>query len=124
MSKIDKELREQRIRLWLSDITRSKFTIVFLLAIVAILSWNIYRSSDEVIESEELQGVLVGIHQVQGNLGSGTTMLAIKLNNGNDVMVTAPEGLVIHKNSNVLIYKDKTEKGFVYYNFKSYRDLK
>ncbi|HLQ24722.1 MAG TPA: hypothetical protein VK138_02460 [Acidiferrobacterales bacterium] len=117
MDRIERELREQQKQIWIQRIRESKFAIVFALVIVIILSWNIYRSTDRVIENEKLFGVLAGIHQVQGNLGSSTTMLSIKLNNGENVMVTAPANFVVRIHAEVEIIRGKTEQGSVYYYF-------
>src|SRR5713226_1014285 len=110
MDRIERELREQQKQIWIQRIRESKFAIVFALVIVIILSWNIYRSTDRVIENEKLFGVLAWIHQVQGNLGSSTTMLSIKLNNGENVMVTAPANFVVRIHAEVEIIRGKTEK--------------
>ena len=124
MDRIEQELKNQRKRIWFQLIKESKFAIGFLLVIVIVLSWNIYRSTDKVIENEKLFGVLDGIHQVQGNLGSSTTMLSIKLNNGENVLVTAPANLVVREHAEVEIIRGKTEQGSVYYYFSSYRQSK
>ena len=124
MDRIEQELRNQQKRLWIRRIRESKFAIGFLLVIVIALSWNIYRSTDKVIENEKLFGVLDGIHQIQGNLGSSTTMLSIKLNNGENVLVTAPANLVVRENAEVEVIRGKTEQGSVYYYFSSYRQSK
>ena len=124
MDRIEQELKNQQKRIWFQRIKESKFAIGFILVIVIILSWNIYRSTDKVIENEKLFGVLDGIHQVQGNLGSSTTMLSIKLNNGENVLVTAPANLVVKENAEVEVIRGKTEQGSVYYNFSSYRQPK
>ena len=124
MDKVEQELKNQRKRIWFQLINESKFAIGFLLVIVIVLSWNIYRSTDKVIENEKLFGVLDGIHQVQGNLGSSTTMLSIKLNNGENVLVTAPANLVVREHAEVEIIRGKTEQGSVYYYFNSYRQSK
>jgi len=121
MDRIDQELKNQRKRVWIQRIKESKFAIGFVLAIIGVLLWNIYRSTDKVIESEKLFGVLEGIHQVQGNLGSTTTMLSIKLNNGENVLVTAPSNFVVKENAEVEVIRGKTEHGSVYYYFNSYR---
>ena len=73
---------------------------------------------------ETLFGVLVGLHQVQGNLGSSTTMLAIKLNNGESVLVTAPVNLLIRDGAEVKIIRGKTKHGSVYYYFSGYKEQK
>ena len=124
MDRIEQELKNQQKRIWFQRIKESKFAIGFLLVIVIVLSWSIYRSTDKVIENEKLFGVLDGIHQVQGNLGSSTTMLSIKLNNGNNVLVTAPANLVVKENAEVEVIRGKTEQGSVYYYFSSYRQPK
>jgi hypothetical protein len=124
MNRIEQELRAQQKSIWAQRIKESKFAIGFVLVIGIILSWNIYRSTDKVAEQEHLFGVLVGIHQIQGNLGSSTTMLSIKLNNGQNVMVTAPANLVVRDHAEVEIIRGKTEQGSVYYYFSNYRELK
>ena len=124
MDRIEQELKNQRKRIWFQLIRESKFAIGFLLVIAIVLSWNIYRSTDRVIENEKLFGVLHGIHQVQGNLGSSTTVLSIKLNNGENVLVTAPANLVVREHAEVEIMRGKTEQGSVYYYFSSYRQSK
>ena len=124
MDRIEQELKNQQKRIWFQRIKEFKFSIGFILIIVIVLSWNIYRSADKVIENEKLFGVLDGIHQVQGNLGSSTTMLSIKLNNGNNVLVTAPANLVVKENAEVEVIRGKTEQGSVYYYFSSYRQPK
>ena len=124
MDRIEQELKNQRKRIWFQLIRESKFAIGFLLVIAIVLSWNIYRSTDRVIENEKLFGVLDGIHQVQGNLGSSTTVLSIKLNNGENVLVTAPANLVVREHAEVEIMRGKTEQGSVYYYFSSYRQSK
>ena len=124
MDRIEQELKNQRKPIWLPLINESKFAIGILLVIAIVLSWNIYRGTDKVIENEKLFGVLDGIHQVQGNLGSSTTMLSIKLNNGENVLVTAPVNLVVREHAEVEIIRGKTEQGSVYYYFSSYRQSK
>lgn len=124
MDRIEQELKNQQKQIWFQRIKESKFAIGFMLVIVIILSWNIYRSTDKVTENEKLFGVLDGIHQVQGNLGSSTTMLSIKLNNGENVLVTAPANLVVKENAEVEVIRGKTEQGSVYYYFSSYRQSK
>ena len=124
MDRIEQELKNQQKRIWFQRIKEFKFSIGFILIIVIVLSWNIYRSADKVIENEKLFGVLDGIHQVQGNLGSSTTMLSIKLNNGENVLVTAPANLVVREHAEVEIIRGKTEQGSVYYYFSSYRQSK
>ena len=124
MDRIEQELKNQQKRIWFQRIKESKFAIGLLLVIVIVLSWNIYRSTDTVIENEKLFGVLDGIHQVQGNLGSSTTMLSIKLNNGENALVTAPANLVVRENAEVEVIRGKTEQGSVYYYFSSYRQSK
>lgn len=124
MDRIEQELKNQQKRIWFQRIKESKFAIGFLLVIVIVLSWSIYRSTDKVIENEKLFGVLNGIHQVQGNLGSSTTILSIKLNNGENVLVTAPANLVVRENAEVEVIRGKTEQGSVYYYFRSYRQSK
>ena len=121
MDKVEQELKNQQKRIWFQRIKESKFAIGFLLVIVIVLLWNTYRSTDKVMENEKLFGVLDGIHQVQGNLGSSTTMLSIKLNNGENVLVTAPANLVVRKNAAVGIIRGKTEQDSVYYYFSGYR---
>jgi len=120
MDRIEQELKNLQKRIWFQRIKESKFAIGFILVIVIVLSWNIYRSTDKVIENEKLLGVLDGIHQVQGNLGSSTTMLSIKLNNGENVLVIAPANLVVKENAEVEVIRGKTEQGSVYYYFSSY----
>ena len=124
MGRIDQELKNQQKRLWIQRIKEYKFAIGFMLVIVVVLLWNIYRSTDRVIESEKLFGVLEDIHQVQGNLGSTITMLSIKLDNGENVLVTAPTNLVVREKSEVEVIQGKTERGSVYYYFSSYRQSK
>ena len=124
MNRVEQELKNLQRQIWLQRIKESKFAIGLILVIVILLSWNIYRGADKVIESEKLFGVLVGIHQVQGNLGSSTTMLSIKLNNGESVLVTAPANLVVKENAEVEVIRGKTEQGSVYYYFSSYRQPK
>lgn len=121
MDRIEREFRKQQKQLWVQRVKESKFAIMLVLVMLIILSWNIYRSNEKVIESERLSGVLVGIHQVQGNLGSPITMLSIRLNNGESAMVTAPTNLVVRNQAEVEIIKGKTEQGSVYYYFGSYK---
>ena len=120
MDRIEHELRGQRKRIWIQRIKESKFAVGTVLVIVMVLSWNIYRSTDKIIEKETLPGVLVGIHQVQSNVGSATMMLSIKLKNGEQVMVTAPSQFVIKIDAEVEVVKGKTEQGSVYYYFIKY----
>lgn len=124
MDRIEQELKNQQKRIWFQRVKESKFAIGVLLMIVIVLSGNIYRSTDKVIENEKLFGVLDGIHQIQGNLGSSTTMLSIKLNNGENVLVTAPANLVVRENAEVQVIRGKTEQGSVYYYFSNYRQSK
>lgn len=121
MDRIEREFRKQQKQPWVQRVKESKFAIMLVLVMLIILSWNIYRSNEKVIESERLSGVLVGIHQVQGNLGSPITMLSIRLNNGESAMVTAPTNLVVRNQAEVEIIKGKTEQGSVYYYFGSYK---
>lgn len=118
------ELSTQQKRIWFQQIRKSKFAIGFVLVIAIILSWNIYRSTDKIFEHEKLFGILVGIHQIQSNLGSSTTMLSIKLNNGENVMVRAPANLIVKEHAEVEIIRGKTQQGSVYYYFSNYRDSK
>ena len=120
MDKIESALRAQRKRIWLRRIKESRFAVGTVVVIAILLSWNIYRSGDRIIESEKLSGVLVGIHQVQSNLGSSTTLLAIKLNNGERVMVTAPANFIIKMDAKVEVVKSKTEQGSFQYYFGNY----
>lgn len=124
MSKIERVLIEQQKKIWFQRVKESKFAIGFILVILFILSWNIYRSTDKVIENEKINGVLLGVHQIQGNLGSTTTMLSIKLNNGDNIMVTAPAYLVVKKQAKVEVIKAMTEQGAVHYYFSAYIELK
>ncbi len=124
MDRIEEELRNQQRQIFIKRISESKFTLGFMLAIVIVLSWNIYKSTDRVNESEIMYGVLIGLHQVQGNLGSTTTMLSIKLNKGETALVTAPDNIVINKGSEVAVIKGTTKQGSVYYYFSGYRQSK
>ena len=124
MDRIEQELKNQQKQIWFQRIKESKFAISFVLMIMIVLSWNIYRSTDKIIENEKLFGVLDVIHQVQGNFGSPTTMLSIKLNNGEIVWVTASANFVIRENTEVEIIRGKTKHGSVYYYFSSYRQSK
>ncbi len=124
MDRFEKKIRNQQKQIWLQRIKESKFAIGFMLAIIFILTWNIYKSTDKVIETDKLVGVLKGIHQVQGNLGSSTTVLSIKLNNGENVLVTAPANLVIKQGAEIEVIRGKTEQDSVHYYFSSYRKPK
>ncbi|MEY4729373.1 MAG: hypothetical protein RL020_531 [Pseudomonadota bacterium] len=124
MNRIEQELKNQQKRIWFERIKESKFPIGFLMVIVMVLSWNIYRATDKIKENEKLLGVLDGIHQVQGNLGSSTTMLSIELSNGENVLVTAPVNLVVRENTEVEVIRGTTEHGSVYYYFSRYKKSK
>lgn len=122
MDRIEKELSARKRRIWLQRIMESKLAITFIVLFVIALSWSVYQSTDKVIENDKIYGVLIGMHQVQGNLGSSTTKLSIKLNNGDTVLVTAPDNFVVRDGAEVNLVRDKTEHGSVYYHFVSYRD--
>lgn len=92
------------------------------MVIISILSWNIYRSSDTIKESKKIVGVLEGMHQVQGNLGSNVTMLSIRLKHGQNVMVTAPSNLQIRKNAEVEMIEGQSEQGYTYFYFSKYKE--
>ena len=124
MDKIQRTLLKLNIERWYQDIKESKFAVGFLIVIVLILSWNIYRSSDKIADSKKINGQLVGLHQVQGNLGSSVTMLSIKLENGKNVMVTSPYNLPIKKNEKVEIIEGISEQGYTYYYFSKYEGNK
>jgi len=74
MNKIDEELRGQRKKIWLEQIKESKFSIGLVLVIVVILSWNIFKSADRLVETQSIYGTLIGIHQLQTDFGSSARM--------------------------------------------------
>ncbi len=121
MKKIDEELRQQRKKIWIEQIKQSKFSIGLVLVIVVILSWNIYKSSDRLVESQSIYGTLIGIHQVQTNLGSSARMLSVELENGERVIVAAPENFVAENQAEVELSKGESAQGSVYYYFVGYR---
>ena len=124
MDKTEQELTKHQRQIWIQRIKESKFVIGLVLMIVIILSWNIYRSTDSIVKSEKMFGVISGIHQVQSNVGSSPTMLAVKLSNGESVIVTAPANLVIRMDAEVEIIRGRSAQGSVYYYFSSYREMK
>lgn len=124
MNRIERAIKEQRKRDLFQRIKESKVGIVIVVLVVVVLSWNVYRSTDKVTKQSKLSGVLVGIHQVQGNLGSTTTKLSIRLNNGETVLVTAPEQFVVRSGAEVEIIRGNTAQGAVYHHFGGYRETK
>ena len=106
------------------DVRDSKVAIGLVLMIVIVLSWNIYRSTDTIVKSEKMIGVINGIHQVQSNAGASPTMLAVKPSNGESVIVTAPANFVIRMDAEVEIIRGKSAHGSVYYYFSGYRETK
>ena len=121
MGRIEQEIKNQNREILIQRIKESKYSIAFVLLIVIILLYNVYRSTDKIIKSEKLSGVLVGLHQEQTNLGSTTAKLFIKLKNGELIMTATPVDFVVKNNSEVIITKSLTEQGRVYYYFNSYK---
>lgn len=121
MERFERARRETGRRILFQRLKESKTAIVFVLLIVAALSWSVYRGTDKVIEQNTLSGVLVGIHQVQGKLGSATTRLSIRLSNGETVMVVAPINFIVRTGSEVVVIRDKTAQGAVYHYFGGYK---
>lgn len=124
MDRFEKAVREQQKRDLFQHIKESRAGIVIVALVLAALSWNVYRSTDKMTERSRLSGVLVGVHQVQGNLGSTTTKLSIRLNSGETVLVTAPEPFVVRSGAEVEVIRDKTAQGAVYHHFGGYRETK
>lgn len=124
MEKIEQALKGQKKRELFQRLKESKVGIVIVFLVVVVLSWNVYCSTDKVNEQNNQSGVLVGMHQVQGNLGSTTTKLSIRLENGETILVTAPEKFVMRSGAGVEVIRDKTEQGAVYYHFGGYRETK
>ncbi len=124
MDRNEPHLTKLQKLIWTQDVRDSKVAIGLVLMIVILLSWNIYRSTDTIVKSEKMTGVISGIHQVQSNVGSSPTMLAVKLSNGESVIVTAPANIVIRMNAEVEIVRGKSAQGSVYYYFSRYREVK
>lgn len=124
MERIEQAIKEQQKRALFQRIKESKAGVTFVFLVVVAFSWNVYRSADKVTEQSNLSGVLVGRHQVQGNLGSTTTKLSIQLNNGETVLVTAPDKFIMQSGAEVEVIRDKTEHGAAYYHFGGYRETK
>jgi len=120
MERVKRELWQQTASAWARGVAKSKFAVGFLVVIVAILSWNIYKSTDKSVKSETVEGELVGLHQVQGNTGSSISKLSIRLNDGHNTLVTAPVGIPIKPGAKIHLSVTTTEQGSVYYKFIGY----
>jgi len=122
MDRVKRKIRQQTAGAWVSGLLKSKFAVGFVIVIVAILSWNIYKSTDQPVSSEKITGELMGVHQVQGNTGSSVSMLAIRLAGGHSTLVTAPVGIPIKPGAKVLLSVTTTEQGSVYHAFIGYQE--
>ncbi|WP_125931877.1 hypothetical protein [Thiosocius teredinicola] len=120
MDRIAKEIQRQGRESWLKAITKSKFAIGFVLVVLAVLAWNIYKANDRVAKSEKKIGRVVGIHQFQGNTGSAHSRLSVQLKNGQTVLVQAPVGRPIRSGSLLELSRVETEQGSVYYRYVGY----
>ena len=120
MDNIDKLIKEEKRQSLIKSIKESRSTLVFILIIILVLSWSIYRNTDTVVENTVLNGTLVGIHQLQENDGSTTTKLSIELDNGNNVLVATPINFTYKNNAKVEINMVKTEQNRTYYSFICY----
>ena len=122
MDRVKREIRQQTAASWAGSLSKSKFAIGFVVVIVAILSWNIYKSTDQPLSTEQVTGELIGIHQVQGNTGSTVSMLAIRLANNHSTLVPAPVGIPIKPGTKVNLLVTTTEQGSVYHAFIGYKE--
>ena len=120
MGRIELELRKLNREKYIKWIKESKGSIAFIVILILVQVYNVYRSSDVIIKTEEITGVLVGLHQKQSNLGSTASILSIKLDNGIIVNSPATINFVAKINNEVLVTKNITEQGNVYYYFQSY----
>jgi len=122
MDKVEQAFVEEKKQAWIGAVKQSKFAIGLLFVIVGILSWNIYRSSETVTVSEKFEGIVIGAHHVQRKSPPSMTMLSIKLDSGEVVMVAGPLDKPIRMNSEVEVIKGKTDQGREHYYFSAYKD--
>ena len=122
MKNIDQELRDNNKHIVFQRFKESKLGISFILLFIAAGSWAIYKKLDAAIENSKISGILVGLHQVQSDLRNSITMLSIKLEDGSNVLVNAPDDFIVKHQANVEIIKSKTEQGSVYYYFSRYTE--
>ncbi len=120
MDKIEKSLLKMKIERFYQEAKESTFAIFFLMLIVGVLSWNIYRSSDRINETNTVYGTLVGLHQNQSHLGSAVSMLSIKLDTGKTIIVTKPYNTPISVGKRVEVTAGLSEQGLTYYYFQKY----
>lgn len=123
MDHVSNEIRRQTLQHYWKGVFQSKFAIGFLLAIVIVLSWNVYKSSDSVVTSEIVSGKVLGVHQIQGNTGSTVSMLVVQLNDGKTVMVIKPLGVVAKPGKMANLSKESTKQDSIYYHFIDYLQL-
>jgi len=121
MKRLEQAIKEQQKRDMFLRIKESRTGIAFLIIIIVALTFNIYKSLDKASEQSHLSGVLVGMHQVQSNLGSTTTKLSIRLENGETILVTAPAEIIIRSGAEVDVIRLKTTQGSVYHYFSGYK---
>lgn len=123
MDRVAKEIRRQALGDWWLGIKQSKFAIGFVLLIVLVLSWNIYKAGDRVSESKVVAGKIVGVHQIQGNTGSSVSMLAVRLESGETQLVVKPIGFIVKIDEVVHLSMSATEQGSVHYRIAGYLEV-
>jgi hypothetical protein len=120
MGNFEDKLRQQKNNVLIYGVRQSNIAIVLILLVVMLLSWNIYKSTDKVIASDNVYGTSIGIHQIQRYIGSTSTILAVKLNDGEIVTAATPETFFVKINAKVEIIRYKMRQGGVYYQFNRY----
>lgn len=89
------------------------------IGVVAILSFNVYRSQDRELSSAEVEGTLRGVHVQQGYAGT-STLFAVALTSGEVVLVRPPDGTKFKENARVTLVRHGTAHGNQDFSFKSY----
>lgn len=118
--KIESAWRAQVLSSWYKNIIINKYSILFVFIIIAILSYQVFRSSEKTVTEIEVSGILVGVHANQSNTGSSVITFSAKLESGKIITFLPPANVIFKKNANVLLSKTTTDRNNTYYYFIKY----
>ena len=88
--------------------------------LLALLSFQIYDLKDNVTQSTEIAGKLEGLYVRPSRGGSSGPWWYIRLPSDQIVPVDAPQSVPYRAGASVVLVREQTAHGHVYYSFKAY----
>ena len=116
-NKIDNVLKDHSKGFWVKKIKESKFAILFILILAGIMIYQSILPREVTVETINIEGKLLGVHQIQTITGSPDSKYSVQLITGQNVLLHQPGNIQFRKDARVIVTKSITDRGNVYYNF-------